>query len=589
MNKELIEQLKENNQDYELYPTNKRMIRTIFEHMDKDYVSVLDIGCGTCNFKKYFEELAEELYNIEFKQSEKKLEEYYENKIKEWESENNKKYDRIHGYISKGTPSARKKKISNYFVIEKSKILIDRLDKDTMVLGTDFHNTLLLDKPVSTVFCNPPYSEFKEWMYKIIEEANCYNIYLIVPTRWKDDKKIESLLKRKELKVNILETTDFLDAERKARANVDILYIKKNDKYNRYNSNLKDVEEDAFLDWFNKTFEVKDKSDEEKKLYEWEVKNNKEREIKNNLVPGQDKAEQLVTIYNTEMKKLFDNFKAICSLDIDVLETMGIDKEKIMNTIKDKTKNLKLLYWGIVFSELETITDRLTKKTRDRLFDKFKQFHTIDFTPSNIYAVLIWIIKNSNKYYNEQLVDFYKEMSSFDNCSMYKSNQKVFNRDDWRYRRIEESGLKYTLDYRIVCSNYLFGVEKDYSGDIRDYRHGETLRDIKAIFGNLGFEIRNIEQATRFGEKYYAMDYEGKTLFEYKCYKNGNLHIKFNLEFTKALNVEVSRLLGWIRTAEDIKKEFPDELAKGAEKYFKTNCALSIENTGNLLGYEKED
>ena len=43
---------------------------------------------------------------------------------------------------------------------------------------------------------------------------------------------------------------------------------------------------------------------------------------------------------------------------------------------------------------------------------------------------------------------------------------------------------------------------------------------------------------------------------EYKVYKNGNMHVKFNKEFTKAMNVEVSRILGWIKTKEDIAKEF---------------------------------
>ena len=41
--------------------------------------------------------------------------------------------------------------------------------------------------------------------------------------------------------------------------------------------------------------------------------------------------------------------------------------------------------------------------------------------------------------------------------------------------------------------------------------------------------------------------------------------------FARALNVECSRLLGWIRRKEDIQKEFSDELAKGAEKYYKQN------------------
>ena len=61
------------------------------------------------------------------------------------------------------------------------------------------------------------------------------------------------------------------------------------------------------------------------------------------------------------------------------------------------------------------------------------------------------------------------------------------------------------------------------------------------------------------------------------------MHVKFNQEFTKAMNVEVSRLLGWIRTAEDIKNEFPAELANGAEKYFKVNKNLLVNNNLKLL------
>ncbi len=49
----------------------------------------------------------------------------------------------------------------------------------------------------------------------------------------------------------------------------------------------------------------------------------------------------------------------------------------------------------------------------------------------------------------------------------------------------------------------------------------------------------------------------------------GNMHVKFNMEFTKALNVEASRLLGWIRKKEDIEKEFTPEMAAGAEKYLR--------------------
>ena len=102
----LIEELKENEQDFEFYPTSKEMLEVIKENLQyiRECNSVLDIGCGTCNFKKY-----------------------------------------IPGY--------------EYFVIEKSKILLEKLDAETTVLGTDFHSTLLIDKKVDVIFCNPPYSE----------------------------------------------------------------------------------------------------------------------------------------------------------------------------------------------------------------------------------------------------------------------------------------------------------------------------------------------------------------------------------------------------------------------------------------------
>ena len=120
----LIEELKENNQDFEFYPTTKEMIKCIYNDMESGYNNILDIGCGTCNFKKFFEE---------FQAAESKR--------------NNFNYT----------------KLGKYYVIEKSRILLDKLDKDTIVLGTDFRNTLLIDKKVETIFCNPPYSEFEEW------------------------------------------------------------------------------------------------------------------------------------------------------------------------------------------------------------------------------------------------------------------------------------------------------------------------------------------------------------------------------------------------------------------------------------------
>lgn len=58
---ELVTELKKNNQDFEFYPTSNEMLACIPKSaLDSAMFkrkSVLDIGAGKCNFKKYFESL----------------------------------------------------------------------------------------------------------------------------------------------------------------------------------------------------------------------------------------------------------------------------------------------------------------------------------------------------------------------------------------------------------------------------------------------------------------------------------------------------------------------------------------------------
>ena len=205
----LIEELKENEQDFEFYPTSKEMLEVIKENLQyiRECNSVLDIGCGTCNFKKY-----------------------------------------IPGY--------------EYFVIEKSKILLEKLDAETIVLGTDFHSTLLIDKKVDVIFCNPPYSEYAEWAKKIIWDGNCKYIYLIIPQRWKQNEEINKCIEALNARVEVLGSFDFLNAERSARAKIDIVKIDKRRYFQHYgrNDELEDINAMAFDKWFDNEFKMRDSS-----------------------------------------------------------------------------------------------------------------------------------------------------------------------------------------------------------------------------------------------------------------------------------------------------------------------------------------
>ena len=532
MTQALINELKENNQDFEFYPTTKEMVACIESKLG-NAKDVLDIGCGTCNFKKYY-----------------------------------------------------KGGISKYFVIEKSKILLQKLDKDAIVLGTDFYSTLLIDKKADTYFCNPPYSEYEQWVIKIIREGNFKKAYLIIPQRWQENEAIQLAIKDMGVRAYVIGEFDFLHAERQARAKVHIVEIdkRKHSAYYGYdNSELKDFEETAFDKWFNEVFKMRDSEKDNKN--ERELNDIEKEKIKNQLVKSNSKGQLLVELYNAEQAELFAHFKAITSLDVDILKTIGIEKKAVKEAIKQKVKSLKVRYWKIVFDEFEEITSRLTSQTREEMFNKFQELQTVDFTLENIYPLILWVIKNANNYYENQLISFFKKLSSPENVKQYKSNKRVFERYEWRhncYKNPEELS-HYTLDYRIIMSSPFC---TDYRGrlDGFNWRQQHALQDIFTIAKNLGFEVGLCDLPKLHGEECTALYKDSDKVFmKYRVYKNGNMHVKFDIEFAKAMNVEVSRLLGWIKNKEDIEKEFPTEMAKGAEKYFKINKYVGLTSNNLLL------
>lgn len=571
---QLILDLKNNNEDYEFYPTSKEMLDLIYPYIENS--KILDIGCGNCNFKTYFKQYAES-----------KAEEYKkEQELEKANSENPENY----WYREKGFRDFYG--IKKYYVMEKSRILINNLDEDTICLGTDFNQQSLMDKKVDVIFCNPPYSEFTEWVNRIISEGNYKQAFLVIPQRWKNNIETMKLLEFYKTDYEILGNFDFLEADRKARAKVEVVRFIKQRYKDRYSYNYdkqEDFDTDAFNGYFNKTFNVTSKTDKTESEYDRISRIEEEQNEKVNLAlmarDEKSKAEVLVELYQDEMNTLIKHLKLIMQLDESVLETFGFSVAKVKEGLKQKISGIKDFYWRKVFNEMEEITDRLTYASRDSLLRSFDELKTLDFTIDNIYSVIVWVIKNANKYFNSQLIDFFVKLSDVENVKPYKSNQKVFDKDDWRWNRNKET--HYVLDYRIIMAS---PFRTGWSGQLEtEYDTNRTLKDIKTIANNLGFETLSWDNyPSDFGKKAYIYNRRGEDAFmQYKVYKNGNMHVKFNIEFTKAMNVEVSRLLGWIRCKEDIEKEFPSEMAKGAEKYFKVNNCISLFNN-NLLLLEKK-
>ena len=521
----LINELKENNQDFEFYPTTDEMLAVIEPYIDNE--TVLDIGCGLCHFKKYMDKISES-------------------------------------------------KIARYYIIEKSKILLSKLDESSICVGTDLYENTLIDKKVSTIFCNPPYSDYVGWTKKILNEGNFKQAFLIIPDRWVNNIEIKSILEAYNTTYDILGSFSFLNAERSARANVNVVRFRRKKYINSY-ARQEEFDKDVFDITFEQMFE-----NELKKPKQKDFKEQRNKEIKNALAVSKGKAQTLVDYYQEDYNHLLTSLKAIMQLDENIMSTFNLDVEKVKTALIEKMKGLKILYWDYVWDMFDEITSRLTTNMRNKLKQTYSYLYMMDFTVLNIWAMILYITKQANKYFDTQLVDFYKSISKETNVKPYKSNKRLFEKSGWYWNCEKHS--HWVLDYRIIMSS---PFREGWHGEFKvDYDSDKTLKDIKIIAKNLGFNVTRFGLPNNFNEKAYMYytDQNNKEIafMEYKAYKNGNMHVKFNQEFTKALNVEVARLLGWIKTKEDITNEFPKEFVNGAEKYFKSNYnCLSV--SSNIL------
>ena len=500
--------LKENDQDFEWYPTTDEIINCVRNHLYTHTYrnnSILDIGAGD-------------------------------------------------GRVLKALADGRD---IDCYSIEKSEILRNRQDKDIIPLGCDFWQNTLMDKEVDTVFCNPPYSEYEAWCEKIIKEANTKNgVYLIIPERYKQSAIINQALKSRKLenKIYSLGSFDFLDAERSARAKVEVVFIKiENEKYSNEISAF-----DLFLNEnfnFNTTSKFSEAAQRER--------------IKNELVNSKNHIESLVKLYEADMQKLISNFQAIASLDAEILEEIGFKKETLKKSINTRIKGLKNLYWQELFNRYDPITSKFIASYRNTILEKLSSRRNIDFNIGNIYAITIWFLKNASGDFSEQLLDFYLFLAEKDNLRAYKSNAK-FTSDNWRYMRKDElktflrreKNARSSLDYRLVLSQKSFLVIDYYGGCYLSDNAIDFLNDIQVVARNLGFCVNNQEFKKGYrnypvssGEKNYIYSIDGDILVEYKLYKNGNMHIKINQELIKAINIEAGRLLGWLRSPAEASDE----------------------------------
>lgn len=518
----LISEIKENNQDFEFYPTTNEIIQKLLNDLEEEFKehgwnrndlnSFLDIGAG--NGKVL-------------------------NSIKE------------------------KFQTTNFYAIEKSQILISQMSKDVFIIGTEFYEQNLIDKNMDVVYCNPPYSDYEIWSEKIIKEASAQIIYLTIPDRFINSKLIENALEYRNVNYEIIGSFDFLNAEdRKARAKVNLIKIKfSKEKQNAFDC----LFNEQFKDIVNDFEHIKEEPKEEEKFTK--------------LVTGQNYVKSLVAMYQADLLKIQNNYNAVSKLDFSLLKEFGVNVDQLKHLLKEKLTGLKNIYWKELLSRTKEITDRLTTKNSRILFEKLQQNGSVDFTESNIYTTILWLIRHANDFIENQLLETYESFIEKANVKNYKSNKKVYEEDRWRYR--QEVKTHIYLDYRLILEYWGKISKESYSNTYYrlDYYACDKIQDLLTVANNLGFScITNDDRLSHYNSdiwfpgkfQEFFCHYKGnkEVLFEIKAHLNGNIHIRLNQKFAMALNVEYGRLKGWLHSKESASSEIQDS---EAEKYFESN------------------
>ncbi|MFA0809346.1 DUF4942 domain-containing protein [Microbulbifer epialgicus] len=481
------------------------------------------------------------------------------------------------------------------YAIEKAEPLVAAMDHSIFVIGAEFQQQILIDKSVDIVFCNPPYSEYSVWTAKIIRETKAGYAYFVIPERWESDRNIENALMLRNAEAKVIGSFDFLNAERQARAKVAIVKVQLASR----GSNRRDcsADTDPFELWFDANFDIKTSEDksynENIDISPW-----KER-LDQALIVGSDVVTALVSLYEHDMDLLVNNYKSLETLDPVLLTELAVSLRSVKEGLRTKISGLKNKYWLELFNNLNTITSKLTKSTREKLLNTLTSHTDVDFNVSNVYAVVIWVIKNANYYYDDQLVSIVERMVERANVTLYKSNQQIFRDEDWRYVRKPYNLCRFSLETRAILQHEGGLFISEWNWEKSKYnglseRAYWFLVDILIVANNLGFDTTDNTrpmdftwEANKSCEFYYRDHHTQKDmiLMNVKAFMNGNLHIKFNQAFMCRLNVEFGRLKGWLKTAQEAAEEMDISVAEAAD-CFKTNFKLEPSNILKL-GFQK--
>lgn len=565
----LINELKLNNQDFEFYPTTDEIIDVIKQDMFSNFtstskykktfskysdiekglflsmsisnekISILDIGAGN---GQTLNKLASFLNGFKF----------------------NDVYYSQSDVLNYDSPTSRELKVQKY-AIEKSSILAHGFKANNInFVGSDFFETSL--SKFDVIFCNPPYSNYKLWINNLLNNIIGQPvIYLVIPSLWKEDNNLNELFKKQNVEITILDSFDFLQADRVARVNVDVLKLKVLDSKNP----LKDSIQNLFKQNFKE--DIKDE-------LKFEQKENKQNLINLNK---QDYPTFICNEYNKEINSLNSALTEISKISLSSLETIfGLDLNGIVYKFSNLKSNVCNKYWNLIIDKVCTIEKRLIKRHRTNLLSNIID-KNLDFNLSNIYYIIEQIVSITSEKLNEQVLDVYNELLVNSPVEKYKSNKRIFSDND---TELKDQRVKLTPRIILELGYWNKAIETDWQNKPTNKLSGyaiDKINDILIVIKSLGFET-SFNPANETFEKGKTKSilgtFNGKeiNILDLKAFLNGNLHIKLNKDILIKFNIVKGILEGWVNSASEIMDEFEvnEEQAINALNFKKINFNL---------------
>ena len=548
---QLVKQLKAAGEDFEWYPTTPSQLAVVAEHMTQlfneydipsryaESIRLLDVGAGSGSALDYL-------------------------------TDHLKSLDEVTGPVER-------------LAVEKSTLHINSYrNRGITLIGTVFEEINFISKSCDFAFVNPPYKHFTAWISVLLSQLNFKALYAVIPSRWKECDILKDAIKRRGITdVDVLGESDFYDAERQARAKVDIVCFSFADMPSEERLALRRARNPHYKPTLgaggNSPFQmfienelglVKTTSKSTKEFKEFEQKERIRKAMATEgsksceLVKSSGVLAALLDNYDRDMQHILEQYKKIATVPGELLDELGVNYDSLVSGVKDKLFGLRQVYWQLLFENLHAISSRLISAHKIELLNTLNA-NALDFTEKNTIYIVNYAVAIANEKIEQGLVSVFKKLTDKESIlKYYASNQHVYH-DNWRYNDGRDFSIdsKRMLDYRFVYSSWSNFHNESYKHGLNDNAR-EFVSDLKVVFTLLGYSqltlsdnLDDLSPGDKLTIKGNLPTGKTITLITIRFYGKGTRHLKFDQQAMLRFNCTVAQILKWVRSKEEFEYE----------------------------------